>query len=98
MYKRQEFATIRSVAEIAAWMHVSEGHFSRMFRARTGRSPLQLLSEIRMQHAMRWLTRSALSVADIARLCGYDDPLYFSRAFRAATGKSPRSFRDAGGA
>ena len=33
-------------------------------------------------------------MGDIARRCGFDDPLYFSRCFSAAYGLSPRSMRE----
>jgi AraC-like DNA-binding protein len=42
------------------------------------------------------LQRSDLTVAQIARLCGYPDPLYFSRRFRAMYGCSPRNFSMSG--
>lgn len=92
---RAEFATLRTVGDMANRLHISEGHFSRLFRDRTGQSPLAYLTGIRMEHACGWLQRSALPVASVAIMCGFADPLYFSRLFRRHMGQSPRAYRNA---
>lgn len=80
--------------ELASATGFSSGHLSRAFRARYGMSVIAGLERIRLGRAEVLLRRSDLTVAQIARLCGFADPLHFSRRFRAANGCSPRAFRD----
>jgi YesN/AraC family two-component response regulator len=49
-----------------------------------------------MGHARELLTSSRLPITDIARIVGYDNPLYFSRIFKKEAGMSPREFRQVG--
>lgn len=85
-----------SRAELAAVASVSESFLSRMFRERYGCGVVTALELVRLHHAATMMTRSNLNVAQVARSCGFTDPLYFSRRFRTAFGRSPRAYRDAG--
>lgn len=45
-----------------------------------------------MEKAKEFLTANSMSVSTVARLVGYEDPLYFSRVFRKATGIAPQKY------
>lgn len=95
-YLSEHYGEAITVSGLAARFGVSEGHFYRTFKARTGRSPLAFLTAVRLQHAQRWLTTSHLSVGRIAGMVGYRDPLYFSRLCRKHLGRSPARLREQG--
>ena len=82
-----------SVDEMAAHAHLSSSRFRRLFHQRTGFSPLEYLTRLRLNHASQLMAETALSIAEIARAVGYEDPLYFSRLFRRKMGVSPTEFR-----
>lgn len=82
-----------TVSELAARLHVSVEHFSRLFRAATGRSPMDFLLERRMAHARHLLRESPLAIGEIADRLGYRDVYFFSRQFKEKTGRSPTAFR-----
>lgn len=82
-----------SVNEMAAHAHLSSSRFRRLFHQRTGFSPLEYLTRLRLNHASQLMAETALSIAEIARAVGYEDPLYFSRLFRRKMGVSPTEFR-----
>ena len=42
------------------------------------------------------MAETALSIAEIARAVGYEDPFYFSRLFRQKMGAPPTEFRRSG--
>jgi len=89
----RDFARPLAMAELALDCGYSEGHFYRSFHQRTGKTPVQYLTEVRVRHARRWLEHTTLSVEKVAEMCGFRDPLYFSRVFRRVTGQSPTAAR-----
>ncbi len=90
IYLDHEYARPISMTELAARIGFSEGYFYRAFKTRTGQTPVQYLTEVRICKAIQLLQQSSLPIAKVARLVGYADPLYFSRVFKRHTGKSPR--------
>ena len=72
---------------------MSASHFSELFRAQTGRSPMAYFIEIRMRHACRLLDLSNQPIKSVAIECGYRDPYYFSRVFKKVMGSSPKRYR-----
>jgi AraC family transcriptional regulator len=84
-----------TVAQLAAAARLSEFHFSRAFKATTGRSPYGYVSDRRMSHAKWLLAETDRSLADIADACRFSSPGNFSRAFQRATGMTPAKFRQA---
>lgn len=85
-------AAIR-VDDLAALVGVSASHLGALFRRATGGGVLAYQTSLRMTRARGLLDRTTLTIAEIARAVGYDDPLYFSRHFRDRHGVSPREYR-----
>jgi AraC-like DNA-binding protein len=85
-----------NVADYAAMFGVSRVTLYKRFREAFGRSPVQVLNEIRLAHADRLLLTTPLSVTEIASAAGYASPLYFSRAFKKARGLPPSAYRSRG--
>lgn len=81
------------VAELAAAVGVSPSHLAALFRAATGGGVLAYHHGVKMAHARRLLDTTTLSVAEVGRAVGMDDPFYFSRRFRTTHGMSPRAYR-----
>lgn len=84
-----------SLEDTVAAMHISPNYARDLFVRHTGRTPLQLLTEKRMENAQQLLASREMlgySVREIALLCGYTDPYYFSRTFKKYTGHSPRTW------
>ncbi|MBF0245553.1 MAG: helix-turn-helix transcriptional regulator, partial [Planctomycetes bacterium] len=93
---RDHFSEEIGVDEMAAVSGYSRYHFSRLFRHATGSAPGEYLQKIRLNQAARSLTRSELSVKQIAHQSGFRDYNYFCRAFRQAYGQSPGAFQRSG--
>jgi AraC-like DNA-binding protein len=49
----------------------------------------KILTNLRLQLALSYLSSQKTSVSDVAYLVGFTDPAAFSRAFKRWTGKSP---------
>ena len=81
--------------DLATWAGFSPQHLNRRFRKQLGVTPLQYLTQLRMQRAVALLADGRLTVQAVAHRVGYDDPYYFSRLFKQHLGQSPAQYRTA---
>jgi AraC-like DNA-binding protein/quercetin dioxygenase-like cupin family protein len=75
----------------AAFM--SPFHFSRVFRATTGQTPMLFLRRARVEAARALISTSSLPLREIARRVGFADEIQLSRVFRKITGSTPGACR-----
>jgi len=87
------YAQPLDVPALARIAHVSEAHFSRIFRATFGETPHRYLQRRRVERAMFLLRETDLSATDISFKVGFESPGTFSRTFRDIVGRSPRAYR-----
>lgn len=85
-----EDLTLSMMADLAA---MSGFHFSRSFKAATGRAPLQYVIAARIDMAKVLLKTTKLTVSEICYRTGYNDVSRFGRHFKRATGATPAQFR-----
>ncbi|WP_456824489.1 helix-turn-helix domain-containing protein [Cellulomonas sp. P5_E12] len=83
-----------STEVLAGMVGLSPSQLNALFRRQLGASPLQYQTQLRMARARELLDSTTMSIAALARLAGYDDPLYFSRQFTRVHGMSPRAYRE----
>jgi AraC family transcriptional regulator len=81
------------IAQLAAHVHLSVGHFFRTFRASFGATPQAYIMRQRILRAEALMTSSNEPLARIALDCGLCDQAHFSRAFRRIVGVSPNVWR-----
>lgn len=84
----------RTLDELAASCRLSAKQFSRLFRAETGKSPMDYIRYHRCQYAKEELGNSGRSIAEISGILGYPDPYTFSRQFKKYAGISPKKWRE----
>lgn len=86
-----------SLGELARVACVSRFHFARMFRLRTGFSPMKYVQNQRIERAKHLLRHREANISTIAAALGFFDQSHFSRVFRKVTGISPGRYaqRDA---
>ena len=93
--ERDPAAPVR-VPDLARRAGLSPSRFAHLFRHEVGVPPLAWAEERRTGRARDLLRATALPVAAVARMVGYDDPAYFARVFRRRSGCSPVAFRRGG--
>jgi len=69
-------------------------YLKRMFKNETGMTPLQYLTNKRLENAASFLNLMAngANISQISHKCGFNDPLYFSKLFKKKYGVSPRNY------
>jgi AraC-like DNA-binding protein len=87
------YAEPLDVRAVAAVAYLSEGHFSRSFRAVFGETPHRYLQRRRVERSMFLLRETDRSVTDICLDVGFSSLGTFSRTFREIVGETPSDYR-----
>lgn len=93
-YMMRNFQNCIALDELARMTNMSQSTFCRKFKKDFNVSPIEWLLRLRIHKAMNFLSRSDMTIAEVAEAVGFTDPLYFSRQFRKLTGFSPKSYRN----
>ena len=93
LYFNEHYNEDIRIEEYADSQHLSTSWFIRNFRLYTGFTPMQYILSKRIYNAEVLLKNQHYNVTEIARIVGYENPLYFSRAFKKAKGLSPSEYR-----
>ncbi|MBD0381366.1 helix-turn-helix domain-containing protein [Paenibacillus sedimenti] len=80
---------INKLAEIAG-MHPA--YYSQRFKQKMNKTPIEFLTQVRMNRAKEALLVSAPKIRDVARQAGYQDEFYFSRRFKENSGYAPTHY------
>lgn len=83
-----------NVADLVASLGVSRRTLETRFRAATGRSLNDEITELRIRRAKTMLAKSALSQSAIAAACGFCDASHLNVIFRRHCGAPPSAFRE----
>jgi AraC family transcriptional regulator len=81
------------VAQLAAMVHMSPYHFTRMFKQAAGRSPHVYITMQRMERAKELLCNTDLPLTEVGALAGFQTQAHFTEVFRKRVGMTPRIFR-----
>jgi AraC-like DNA-binding protein len=81
--------TVESLAEAAG---MSRSAFAARFKELLGQTPLEYVTEWRMQKAMQLLEQRDKKLIDVARSVGYESDAAFSKAFKRVVGANPGEY------
>lgn len=84
-----------SIAAMAEAAGLSTYHFSRSFKATTGRPPHRYLLERRVERAKELLQESAQEIVQVALAAGFASQEHMTTVFRRLTGTTPARYRRA---
>lgn len=79
--------------QVARAFHVSSRTLMRRAKAETGKSPLALLQEARVEHAKRLLRDGDWPIIRVVEAVGYADVVSFTRLFARLVGETPAKYR-----
>ncbi len=81
-----------TVVSIARAVGYSRAQLYRKVREQTGRSPSDLLREMRLQRAKELLEQGAGNVSEVAHETGFENLSHFSKIFQERFGRPPSSY------
>lgn len=93
-YLQSSYAESLTLDRIAQRYHLNPRYFSTLFKKKEGISPMDYLTQIRMEAAKNILLTTDTAAASIAQLVGYEDPRYFYKVFKKQTGMTPTEYRN----
>ncbi|MBO0451786.1 MULTISPECIES: helix-turn-helix transcriptional regulator [Enterococcus] len=74
--------------------HLHSNYISTAMKKTFGKTPLEVLAEIRLERAKQYLLRSDLDIQQISTMVGFNSEIYFSNRFKKLEGLSPQHFRN----
>jgi AraC-like DNA-binding protein len=81
-----------TVESLAAAATMSRSAFAVRFKELLGQTPLEYVTEWRMQKAMQLLQQRDKKLIDVARSVGYESDAAFSKAFKRVVGANPGEY------
>ena len=90
----QSFDKNLPISHYANMCNLSESRFSHFFKEQIGISPMQYLTNIRLEKATEYLETSDISILEVSERLGFQNQSYFCRFFKMHTGISPIKFRN----
>ncbi|OIK09114.1 bifunctional transcriptional activator/DNA repair enzyme AdaA [Bacillus sp. MUM 13] len=90
----QEYQNFITLEQLALQVGVSKYHLQRVFKLKTGTSPLEYITKLRMDEAMVRLGTTQETVTEIAHVLGYNSSAHFSSVFRHHIGCTPSEYRN----
>lgn len=92
-YMLEHACELLQLRELAALLQLTPVQLTRRFRAAFGMTPIDYVTELRLERVCRLLQDTSLSLEQIAPQCGYENGYYLSRVFTKKKGISPSRYR-----
>ncbi|MBD2864715.1 AraC family transcriptional regulator [Paenibacillus oceani] len=92
-YIERHFNHKISLPLLSELFHIGTRQLNRQFKKYIGKTVIEYLHLIRMEHAKKLLVETDEIVAVVARMIGYEDPASFSRLFAREVNCPPGKYR-----
>ncbi len=93
LYLEKNYRNDISLGEVADKLGISSFYLSRLLTQELDRSFVELLTDIRIDHAIELLKTEDSNVKDIGKQVGYLSPNYFHKLFKKNTGMTVSEMR-----
>ncbi|HEY8938293.1 MAG TPA: two-component regulator propeller domain-containing protein [Cyclobacteriaceae bacterium] len=85
-------STSFSVEDLGEELGISRAYVFKKIQVLTGKTPLEFIRTIRLQHAAQLLEKSQLSVREVAYKVGFNSPKYFTKYFKEQFNVLPSNY------
>ena len=94
LYMEKNYQKDLSLDEIAENIGISSFYLSRLIKQQLKQNFIDLLTEIRIRHALFLIRQGDDTVKDIGKSVGYSNSNYFYKVFKKSTGMTVGEMRD----
>lgn len=91
-YVEENYAYIKTVAELAEHFDVSESYLFRIFKQRYDMTPKTYINKLRIKNICKRLKYSEGTIKSVVAEYGFESYEYFSRVFKKEMGCGPREW------
>lgn len=85
--------SIMTLEDLAEYARLSKYYFIRVFKDKTGYTPVDYFMRLKIQKACEILHSQTLSISELSNYLGFRDQFHFSKVFKKVTGYSPTQYR-----
>lgn len=93
-YMYQHLSENLTLEEISEEVQLSKSYLNAVFKAQTGKSPVEFFIHLKMQEACKFLKSTDYYIYEVSSELGYTDQYYFSRIFKKVVGVSPKDYKN----
>ena len=93
-YIEHHYAEELRLDQLANHFHTSKYYIIHAMQKYYQVSPIHFLIDCRLGEAQQLMIGTSLTIAEIARMVGYENPNYFNKLFHKRIGMSPSCFRE----
>ncbi|MGN5954332.1 AraC family transcriptional regulator [Sphingobacterium lactis] len=92
-YIRENYKQPIKLVDLASLAGLTENSFCRYFKQKTGKTPVQFITELRVSHACTQLRNSKMTLKEICYDSGFNNFVSFHKNFKSILGLTPLQFR-----
>lgn len=93
IYIRRNIRHQISVTHLANYLRLDTSQVYRIFKKNTGKSPQQIICDMRIEKACEFLSKTDLPIREISEWMDYEYPSHFTKQFKATMHMSPSDYR-----
>lgn len=92
-YIQEEYRKGITLNEVADYMFMSPGHFSKLFHEAIGITFSRYMVQLKINEAKHLLAETDLKIYEVAGAVGYNDFRHFAKTFKDMEGVTPAQYR-----
>ncbi len=93
-YIQEHYRETIRLEQLVHHLGISESRLILLFKKNTGKTPVNYINQVKVNHAKDLLLNSDRTIKETAFELGFQDEFYFSRVFKKLEGISPKDFRN----
>ena len=92
-YYTEHYGEKTYIETLSDMVALSPDYFTKMFKDSIGKTPIDYINGVKVNHSLRLLTMTDTPVNEIAEQVGFSGPNYFHKIFKAYMNTSPLAYR-----